>query len=328
MKRNFKAITIMASALLLLTACAKNEAPANANAKANAQTETNEAKASSTDTVTITDVHGEVEVKKNPEKVISLDNRTFDTLEAFGVKLLAAPKDVMPSESSYVRDESVENIGNHREPNLEILAAADPELVIIGQRFASYYDDIKKLVPNATVVDFNFDVSGKEGNAGENLVAGFTDSTLALGEIFDKQKEAEKIVADFQDALAGAKDSYNGEKIMSVVVSGGEIGFSAPHSGRVWGPLYDVFGWTPALEIADSSSDHKGDDVSVEAIADSNPDYLLVLDRDAATSDAATSKPAKDVIENAQALQNTNAIKNGKVVYAPNDTSNGRKAFR
>lgn len=318
MKKNFKAITIMASALLLLTACAKNEAPANNKAE-NAKVET-EQQASTGGTVTITDIHGEVEVKKNPQKVISLDNRTYDTLEAFGVKLLAAPKDVMPSDSSYVKDESVQDIGNHREPNLEVLAAADPELVIVGQRFGKYYEDIKKLVPNATVVDFNFDVSGKETNAGESLVSGFTDSTLALGEIFDKKAEAEKIVADFQDALAGAKEAYNGEKIMSVVVSGGEIGFSAPHSGRVWGPLYDIFEWTPALEIADSSSDHKGDDVSVEAIADSNPDYLLVLDRDAATSDAATSKPAKDVIENAEDLQNTNAIKNGKVVYAPNDT--------
>ena len=48
--------------------------------------------------------------------------------------------------------------------------------------------------------------------------------------------------------------------------------------------MYEIFGWAPALEVADSTSDHKGDEVSVEAIAQSNPDWLFVLDRDAAIS--------------------------------------------
>ena len=65
----------------------------------------------------------------------------------------------MPADSPYVNDDSVQNIGNHREPNLEIIAAANPELVIVGQRFAGYYEDIKELVPNAAVIDLNFDVS-------------------------------------------------------------------------------------------------------------------------------------------------------------------------
>ena len=60
--------------------------------------------------------------------------------------------------------------------------------------------------------------------------------------------------------------------------------------------------------MSNSTSDHKGDDVSVEAIAQTNPDWLFVLDRDAATSDAATSAPAQDVIYKSPALQNTTAV--------------------
>ena len=70
----------------------------------------------------------------------------------------------------------------------------------------------------------------------------------------------------------------------------------------------------------ESSSDHQGDEVSVEAIAQSNPDWLFVLDRDAATSAAAESVPAKDVIEKSPALQNTTAVSKGQIVYAPTDT--------
>ena len=107
---------------------------------------------------------------------------------------------------------------------------------------------------------------------------------------------------------------------MSVVVSGGNIGFSAPHSGRVWGPMYEIFGWVPALEVGGTTSDHQGDDISVEAIAQSNPDWIFVLDRDAAVSSATDAVPAQDVIDNSPALKNTTAVSKGSIIYAPNDT--------
>ena len=271
--------------------------------------------------VEITDIHGTVAVPVNPKNVVALDNRTFETLSDWGIELAAVPKGVMPADSPYVADESVLDIGNHREPNLEILAAVEPELVIIGQRFASFYDEIKALVPNAAVINLNFDVSEAAATPGENLVNGLKDSTIALGQIFDKNEEAKKLVAEFDESIEGAKSSYNGsDTIMSVVVSGGNIGFSAPRSGRVWGPMYDIFEWVPALEVDSASSDHQGDDISVEAIAQSNPDWIFVLDRDAATASATDAVPAQDVIDNSPALKNTKAVTEMKIVYAPNDT--------
>jgi iron complex transport system substrate-binding protein len=272
-------------------------------------------------TVEITDLHGTVAIPVNPKNVVALDNRTFETLSDWGIELAAVPKGVMPADSPYVSNESVQDIGNHREPNLEIIAAADPELVIIGQRFATYYEDIKALVPNAVVIDLNFDVSEEATSPGENLVNGLKNSTIALGQIFDKNEEAEKLVADLDKAIDGAKSSYNGtDTVMSVVVSGGNIGFSAPGSGRVWGPMYEIFGWVTALDINNASSDHQGDDVSVEAIAQSNPDWIFVLDRDASVTSTSDVVPAHDVIDNSPALQNIRAVIDQNIVYAPNDT--------
>lgn len=307
---------------LALTACSNaSNKPANTTATNSDTTNTSAANTSTPSTVEITDIHGKVTVPVNPQKVVALDNRTFETLSDWGVNLVAVPKDVMPADSPYVKDEAVQNIGNHREPNLELLASVDPDLVIVGQRFGSFYEDIKKLVPNAAVIDLSFDVSGEQGSSGENLVNGFKDSTTSLGKIFDKQDEATKLNADLDKAIEAAKAAYNGtDKIMSVVVSGGNIGFSAPHSGRVWGPLYEILGWVPSLEVEKSSSDHQGDDISVEAIAQSNPDWIFVLDRDAAISSTEKSVPAQDVIDNAPALKNTTAITKGQIVYAPNDT--------
>ncbi|HEY4389846.1 MAG TPA: siderophore ABC transporter substrate-binding protein [Paenibacillus sp.] len=317
-KSNYFKLTVAMLAIfaLVLSACSNSN---NKPAASNQPTASNQPEKPST--VEITDAHGTVTVPVNPKNVIALDSRTFETLADWGIKLAAAPKDVMPADSPYVKDDSVQNIGNHREPNLEIIAAADPELVIVGQRFAGFYEEIKKLVPNAAVIDLNFDVSEKAATPGENLVNGLKDSTISLGKIFDKNEEAKQLVADFDKAIEDAKSAYNGsDTVMGVEVSGGNIGFSAPHFGRVWGPMYDIFGWKPALEIKNASSDHKGDDISVEAIAQSNPDWLFVLDRDAAVSSTTDAVPAQDVIDNSPALKNVTALSKGQIVYAPNDT--------
>lgn len=318
-------LTVLAAVFALaLTGCqskSNNTTSTETSASESAETTAAETTAAEAKTVEVTDIHGTVTVPVNPKTVVALDNRTFETLSDWGIKLAAVPKGVMPADSSYVADSEVQDIGNHSEPNLEIIAAADPELVIVGQRFSSYYEEIKKLVPNAAVVDLSFQISKEAGKSGESFVTGLKDSTITLGKIFNKNEEAEKLTADFDQAIEKAKAAYNGtDKIMSVVVSGGDIGFSAPVSGRVWGPLYEVFGWTSALEVSGATSDHQGDDISVEAIAQSNPDWIFVLDRDAAISSTKDAVPAQDVINNSPALQNTTAITKGQVVYAPNDT--------
>lgn len=327
-----KSTTMLAIAAFMLTACSSTGSTTPETTQAN-ESETTTMESSTAEdttladepeaalTVEITDIHGTVTVPVNPKNVISLDNRTYETLSDWGIELVAVPKGVMPADSPYVTDDSVQDIGDHREPNLEIIAAADPELVIIGQRFAGYYDEIKELVPNAVVIDFNFDVSEEADAPGENLINGLKDSTITLGMIFDKNEEANQLVAEFDQAIENVKAAYNGtDTVMSVVVSGGSIGFSAPGSGRVWGPMYEIFGWVPALDIDNATSDHQGDDVSVEAIAQSNPDWLFVLDRDAAVSSTTDAVPAQDVIDNSPALQNITAITEGHIVYAPADT--------
>lgn len=322
MKKNklFKLTFIMSALALMLVACKSPAGESGDLSQVNPSDKLEESITEPT-TVEIKDLHGVVAVPVNPKNVVSLDSRTFETLADWDIKLVAVPKSVMPADSPYVADSLVQDIGNHREPNLEIIAAVEPELVIIGQRFANYYDEIKKLVPNAAVIDLNFDVSEEADTPGANLVNGFKDSTLTLGKIFDKNDEAKKLVTSFEEAINKAKTAYNKEDtIMSVIVSGGDIGFSAPGSGRVWGPMYEIFEWVSALDVDGSTSDHQGDDISVEAIAQSNPDWIFVLDRDAAVSSTTDAKPAQDVIDNSPALQNTVAVKENRIVYAPDDT--------
>ena len=56
-------------------------------------------------------------------------------------------------------------------------------------------------MPNAAVIDLNFDVSEKATKPGENLVKGLKDSTTTLGKIFAKDKEAKQLIADFDKSI-------------------------------------------------------------------------------------------------------------------------------
>lgn len=161
-----------------------------------------------------------------------------------------------------------------------------------------------------------------EPRDGQSFASELQRQVTALGEVFGKQTEAASLVADLDAAIARAKAAYDGTStVMAVNVSGGEIGYVAPTVGRTYGPVFDLLGLKPALEVEGSSSNHEGDDISVEAIAESNPDWLLVLDRDGAVAaDEEGYTPAKDVIESNTALAGVTALSAGQVVYAPADT--------
>ncbi len=144
-------ISIIAVFALMVTACSNSSNVASqpkTNGEANKEGTRQE-------TVEIIDAYGTVTVPVNPKNVVALDNRTFETLADWGIELAAVPKEVMSVDSPYVADETVLDIGNHREPNLEVIAAVEPDLVIVGQRFAKFYEDIKALVPNAAVINLD-----------------------------------------------------------------------------------------------------------------------------------------------------------------------------
>ena len=299
-------IATLAASALALTACGTDSA---ADTPATAEGGGTEA-----GTVQIEDNHGTHSIAVPPQSVVATDNRTFETLDAWGVELTAAAVALMPSTLSYTQDSSIVDLGNHREPDLEAVVAAEPDLIVNGQRFADFREDFERLAPDAVVLDL-------DPREGEPLDAELKRQISVLGTIFGKEAEAKALNGDLDAAVARAKEAYDpAETVMAVITSGGEIGYVAPGNGRTIGPIFDLLGLTPALGT-EGSEDHQGDDISVEAIAASNPDWILVMDRDAAVAaDDPNYSPAAQVLENSEALANVTAVKEGRVVYMPADS--------
>ncbi|WP_091230295.1 siderophore ABC transporter substrate-binding protein [Microbacterium sp. 3J1] len=303
MPRILTATSVGVVGLLALAGCASG---------AEAEPEETEAAPSS---VTVEDNSGSHEIATPPASVVALDNRTFQTLSDWGVELSAGAVALMPDTVSYIDDDSIVDIGLHSEPNLEAIVAVEPDLIISGQRFTQHDEAISELVPEATIIDL-------EPREGEPFDEELKRQTTVLGEIFGKQDDAQALVDDFDAAVERAKAAYDdADTVMAVNTSGGEIGYLAPTVGRSLGPIYDILGLTPALEVDDASDDHQGDDISVEAIAASDPDWLLVLDRDAVfAAETPDYVQASEILEDSEALAAVTAVADDQIVYMPTDT--------
>ena len=299
---------IAAIAALGLAAC-------SSGATSSSQSTTSSAsEATQASSVSIEANDGTVDIKLPVTRAASLDNRTFEVLAQWNVPLVAAPKKLIPSTITAYNGDDIADVGMHRDPNLEALVAAEPDLIISGQRFSKYDAQIKELAPDVPLIN----LEPREGQPfDQELIREVTD----LGEIFGKQDEAKKLVDDFNASIERAKKAYDGSStVMAVDVSGGNIGYVAPGKGRTWGPVFDLLGLKPALEVEGSTDSHTGDDISVEAIAQANPAWILVLDRDAAITKDGSNTPAETVISGNAVLSNVTALQKNQVVYAPNDT--------
>ena len=79
------------------------------------------------------------------------------------------------------------------------------------------------------------------------------------------------------------------------------------------GSLFETLGLVSAID-AEGSTDHTGDEISVEAIAAASPEWLIVLDRDGAFQEDGYIA-AKELIEGSEALKNVPAVAKGQIVY-------------
>lgn len=303
-KRRYIAAASLAAAALALSACSGTPAAEETTA-APAETDYYP--------VTVTDMAGNEVTIDSVDSVVVTDNRFFQLAADWGLEVTAAPRDLFSPNNPLADDESIHNIGTHGEPDVEKIVAADPDVIINGYRFGGdTAEAVKEAAPDVAFVD----MTGPEDQSVQEYV---TDSLTLMGEIFNKNDEAAALIADFEEAVDEAKAAYDPElTIMGLVTSGNEIRYSNPFDGRGASIFFQLLDLTPALE-SEGSENHQGDDISLEAIAQANADFFLVLDRDAAVAGDEPSTPALELITNSPSLANVPAVTNDAIYVMPAD---------
>jgi len=149
-------------------------------------------------TRTVEHVRGTTEVPAEPERVVVLDTGELDSAVALGVTPVGAVRAPVDSGLlSYLEPQldDVELVGEIGEPDLEKIAALEPDLILGSElRVADFYDELSEIAPTVfteTVgvawkenLELHARALGREDEA-ERLLQSYTERAAALGEQVD-----------------------------------------------------------------------------------------------------------------------------------------------
>lgn len=249
--------------------------------------------------ITITHSLGTTQVNKNPQRVVALDFASLETLDQLGIKVIATPKTNMPNYlQKYKNDTSIEDIGTLKEINYEKLSELGADVIFMSARLQDSYQELSRIAPTIfTEIDY------------KNFMASLKTNFDSYAKIFDKKEETDQALKAIENkiVLVNEKSNQLDHKALVVLYNNGR--FSAYGKGSRFGLIHDVLGIKEAAEGLEVA--RHGQAVSNEFIQQKNPDYLYIIDRSAVINNKATNKKE---IEN-KLIQQTNAYKNGKVIY-------------
>ncbi len=241
---------------------------------------------------------GKTTLRGQPSKVIVLDMAALDTLDTLGVPVTGAPTTPLPGRLQKYNSNDYLRAGTLFEPNYEVIHAATPDLVIVGGRSAPKYPDIAKIAP---AIDLTVDQT--------DLVGSVIRNTETLARLFGKETEAQARIATLKQSIDTLKQKAAGAGTgLIVLTTGGKMSAYGP--GSRFGVLHDAWGIAPA-DAKLNLSNH-GQAISYEFIVKTNPDWLFVIDRDAAIGREGTS--AQKLLDN-ELVRKTRAWQEQRVVY-------------
>lgn len=254
-------------------------------------------------TVTVEHELGTTEVEKNPEKVVVFDFGSLDTLDKLGVEVTGVPQMNIPSYLDKYEGDEYENIGGLKEPDFEKISEIDPDLIIISGRQGDLYEEFQELGDTIFL-----------GVDAENYMESFENNVKVLGEIFEKESEAEEALADIETSIADVKEKAeeSGKNGLIILANDDKISAYGPNSR--FGIIHDVLGVEPVDEGIEVAT--HGQNVSFEYVVEEDPDLLYVIDRGAAIGEGESA--AQLIVEN-QLMERTKAMKNDDIYYLEPD---------
>ena len=299
------AMSLMACADQSGTASSENTSVSGGNSSSQTDmvVQNNETK----DSVTITSLNAnnetvELEVPYNPQRIAILDMASLDILDALGVgdRVVGAADTSLEYLQSYM-DDDVANLGTIKEADLEAVMACEPDVIFIGGRLAASYDALSEIAP---VVYLAIDTE-------LGVVESVKKNATTIATMFDLEDKVDTLMSDFDDRIFALSD-FAAEKtaIVGLVTSGS---FNVLGNDGRCSIIGREIGFTNIGADANVDTSTHGNEASFEFIVEKVPEYIFVMDRDAAIgTDGA--KLAEEIMEN-ELVMSTDAYKNGNIVY-------------
>ena len=308
-RRSFLTAMAAVSAAGVLAACGASSSTASSVASSvAASSETAASSEAAPESVTIKAFNGakefvDVKVPFDPQRIAILELASLDILDELGVgdRVVGTASTSLDYLQSYVTNDSIANLGNIKEADMEAVMACEPDIIFIGGRLSKSYDALCEIAP---VVFLSTD-------AEKGVVESTRENAMTIASIFGLEDQVESLMADFDSRIDALKAFAEGKTAIVGMTTSGSFNVLG-NDGRC-SIIGKEIGFENIGVDANIDTSTHGNEASFEFIVDKNPDYIFAMDRDAAIgTDGA--QMAQEILEN-ELVKSTDAYKNGHIVY-------------
>lgn len=245
----------------------------------------------------------DLEVPYDPERIAILDMACLDILDSLGVgdRVVGSAGTSLDYLQDYVTDENIENLGTIKEADMEAVMACEPDVIFIGGRLSSSYDALSEIAP---VVYLSTDTE-------IGVVESVRKNASTIAAMFGLEDQVDELMVDFDERIETLAAFAEGKTAIVGMCTSGSFNVLG-NDGRCSMIGREIRFENVGVDANVDTSTH-GNEASFEYVVEKNPDYIFVMDRDAAIgTDGA--QLAQDIMEN-ELVQGTDAYKNGQLVY-------------
>lgn len=266
------------------------------------------AEADKTETVTLTTRNGagedvEVEFPADPQRLAVMDIGALDILDniGYGDRIVGVSKgSSIDYIQDYLTDDSLLNLGNVKEPDMEALVESEPDVIFIGGRMSSVYDELAEIAPVYIVYT--------------DMEKGVVESTVMnaknIASLFDAEDKVDGLVEDYNARIETLQATAEGKSAIVGMVNAGGFGLLG-NDGRC-SIIGREIGFENVGVDAEVDTSAHGNEASFEFVLSKNPDYIFAMDRDAAIGTEG-AQLAAEVLDN-ELINKTDAAQNGNVI--------------
>lgn len=248
--------------------------------------------------IRVTHPQGEVVLSAIPQTVVVTDWAAFDNLVALGVPVAGVPGSNVPGHLAKNVTDDMVRIGSLQEPDVEGIALAAPDLIVVGARSRTSYPNLSRIAPT---IDVSVDNTA--------VIEGLKTNLTNFGKIFGREARAQELITALDAKVEEARAAAQGKgTALIIVTNGNRIGVYGPESRVSW--IYNTLNVPSVYDNVDDR-DHGGDAITFEYLMTTNPDWLFVVDRDAGVGNEGA---ARALLDN-ELIHRTDFWKNDRIVY-------------
>ena len=298
---------VMALSLMACSAQNGGDSSENTSSPSSSQSSEETQNNETPESVTITSLNAnkeaaELEVPYDPQRIAILDMASLDILNALGVgdRVVGTASTSLEYLQDYINDD-IANLGTIKEADLEAVMACEPDVIFIGGRLSSSYDALSEIAP---VVYLATDTE-------LGVVESVRQNATTIASMFGLEDKVDELMADFDARITALQAVSEGQTAIVGMCTSGSFNVLG-NDGRCSIIGVEVGFENIGVDANIDTSTH-GNEASFEFIVDKNPDYIFVMDRDAAIgTDGA--QLAQDIMENERGM-GPEAYKNGHLIY-------------